>query len=48
MGGKVDNLIAWDLLVKSKARGGLEIENLKKKNIAWDWILDKEKYCFIR
>ena len=33
-GGKVDNLVAWDLVVKSKSKGRLGIGNLKKKSLA--------------
>ena len=49
-GGKVDNLVAWDLLLKSKSRGGLGIGNLKKKNLAllgkWIWRLLLEQNSF--
>ena len=33
-GGEVDNFVAQNLVVKSKSNGGLEIGNLKKKNLA--------------
>ena len=43
----MDNLVAWDLVVKSKSRGGLGIGNLKKKNLAlfgkwlWSFLLEQ-------
>ena len=34
-GGKVDNLVAWDLVGKSKPRGGLGIGNLKRRTLLY-------------
>ena len=34
-GRKVDNLVAWDLVGKSKPRGGLGIGNLKRRTLLY-------------
>ena len=45
--GKGRSLVAWDLVVRSKEKGGLGLRNLKKKNLAllgmWPWRFPREQ-----
>ena len=45
--GKGRSLMAWDLVVRSKEKGGLGLGNLKKKNLAllgkWLWRFPREQ-----